>query len=995
MNEPDASLIDTQARGPTPGPRVDVSLDDTMAPALSDDRSWDADTVGSAGPSRQLRTQGLEMPRKIGRHTVLNKLGAGGMGVVYAAYDPELDRKVAIKLMRVADDEFVDTTAAAEAQARFLREAQAMARVDHPNVISVYDVGTFVGQVYIAMEFVDGQTLGDWARVEGRTWKDILDAYRSAGEGLSAAHDVGLVHRDFKPDNALIGHDGRVRVLDFGLVRSLDEAVEAVQQDAPAASMTASTLTRVGAVMGTPAYMSPEQFAGEVVDARSDQFSFFVSLWDGLFGERPFSGSTFAELAASVTSGKTRPMPKSPPIPTFVRRAIARGLAAKPDERFASMREVLAELARDPARNMRLLAGGAMLIAAVGAAAVSSSKPTRIVVEGPKCEAGDDRLSARWGPEQRDAVRSAFEATEVVYASRSFDAVNARFDEWGDAWAGMYVDACEATHVRGEQSELMLDRRMGCLDDRLDELEMTVAVLSDADAAMMPKAVQAAFGLEAVDRCADTERLLAQIEPPSDPAVREEVDSIRKQIAKVRATYQAGRFGPGLELATATRKRAEATDYDPIIADALYHEGSLLVAAGKYEESEAPLERAFDLALASGDDDVMTRSAAVLTTSIGTRLGRIAEGMRWSNHAQAAVTRFGDEGDILSRVINSRATLLGRDGKHEEAQRLSVAALEVRRKALGDDHPYTGFMHLNLGIGYVRLHRPEDAIASLRTALSILEPKLGAEHPHVLANRNAIGVAARTLGDFDLAVEMSQASFDAQRRVLGPEHPTVALTMMSLAGSLGAAGRFDDGIAMMREAIASRTKSIGAEHRDTLSARLSLAVLLFDAGRLEEAERDARATLSAMERIPEPQEDDRGGGHHVLAGIARDQQRWDVARREAAAAARIWAKLHGEGSVRAIEGLERVADIALRSGRVDEARKIFERAHAGLDETADKRLRSLVAAGLALSIPDDPARAADLAKQAIELARGERARTVLGARFSQAGLSPTSEPAAP
>lgn len=319
-------------------------------------------------PGEQDATPGAGVQRsvvsaRVGRYVVLRQLGEGGMGVVFAAYDEELDRKVAVKLLREAGPISV------ERKTRILREAQAMARVSHPNVVSVYEVGEVGGQVFIAMEFVDGSTLNDWQRGK-RSWEDVLAMYVAAGQGLAAAHRAGLIHRDFKPDNVLVGADGRPRVADFGLARSEGmaaasievapvsaAAVAASQAEEPAAELgrsgssqlLMSPLTVAGTILGTPAYMSPEQHRGEPADSRSDQFSFCASLYEALYKRLPFAGETLPVLAMNVIGGKVRPTPHPSPIPAQVARALLRGLSADPGARFESMAELLKELNIDPA----------------------------------------------------------------------------------------------------------------------------------------------------------------------------------------------------------------------------------------------------------------------------------------------------------------------------------------------------------------------------------------------------------------------------------------------------------------------------------------------------------------------------------------------------------------------------------------------------------------------------------------------------------------------
>ena len=280
------------------------------------------------------------------------------MGIVYLADDPELDRRVALKILRGQD---------AQASERLYREAQALARVSHPNVIVVYEVGTFEGQLFMAMEFVEGESLTSWLH-ESRTVPELLATFAQAGRGLAVAHDVGLVHRDFKPDNVLVGRDGRVRVVDFGLAcaDAVLRASNQVDVDATIGTRDAfRTLTRTGAFMGTPAYMAPEQYDGLPADARTDQFGFCVALYEALYKVRPFEAETLPELARAVKAGAVRP-PRGARVPRHVERALLRGLHPRPEDRFASMDTLLAELhASSPKLGMPFMALAAAVLAAV------------------------------------------------------------------------------------------------------------------------------------------------------------------------------------------------------------------------------------------------------------------------------------------------------------------------------------------------------------------------------------------------------------------------------------------------------------------------------------------------------------------------------------------------------------------------------------------------------------------------------------------------------
>ncbi len=332
----------------------------------------------------------LEAGHPVGRYTISAVVGSGGMGVVYAAHDPGLDRTVALKVLRTDRD----VEGSDHWQARLLREAQSMARLSHPNVVAVHDVGRFGSQVFVAMELVRGQTLRRWLGEHPRSPTEILAAFAQAGEGLVAAHAAGLVHRDFKPDNVLVGTDGRVRVTDFGLARPSQS-----DERSPSASGASPFVTRTGAFAGTPAYMAPEQLLGGRTDARTDQFSFCVALYEALYGSRPFEGGTIEDLTTSVVHGAPRPPPPRPEVPESVRRAILRGLSGGPENRFGSMEELLEALevsVAAPLRRRRRLAAAALALAAVGGGAYA------LVALAPR-EPADPRPEISTEPAEADA----------------------------------------------------------------------------------------------------------------------------------------------------------------------------------------------------------------------------------------------------------------------------------------------------------------------------------------------------------------------------------------------------------------------------------------------------------------------------------------------------------------------------------------------------------------------------------------------------------------
>jgi len=386
--------------------------------------------------------------RTIGRYEVLRPLGAGGMGLVYLARDPELDRRVAIKLVRPGRR---------GSRSRLLREGQAVARLSHPNVVTVHDVGEYGEDLFIAMEYVRGSTVGQWLETP-RSWGQVLEVFRAAGRGLAAAHRAGLVHRDFKPDNVLLG-DGRVVVSDFGLARA-DAPGERHVDD-----IGEIDATRTDGIVGTPAYMSPEQFRGSTVDARSDQFSFCIALWEGLYGVRPFETPTtsptdYEQLSRAVRTGAIQPPPRDRAVPRRILRALRRGLSVEPGLRFASMEALLAAL-RPPDRRP-MLAGATIAVVAIGiglvAATRASPAPAAVL---PSCEAEAARVDAIWNAAARERYGTAGRAEHVAEDVAGFDRFAAR-------WSATARTVCVAGAAAPRRAPECLDAALGALGHALD-----------------------------------------------------------------------------------------------------------------------------------------------------------------------------------------------------------------------------------------------------------------------------------------------------------------------------------------------------------------------------------------------------------------------------------------------------------------------------------------------------------------------------------------------
>ena len=783
----------------------------------------------AAAPSKaELR---LSKGASIGRHIILGPLGRGGMGEVYAAYDPELNRKIAIKLLHARGG-----AATVDGHTRLLREAQAIARLSHPNVVVVYDVGTFQDTVFIAMEFLEGHTLGYWLQAKQRGWREVVDVFLLAGRGLLAAHTAGLVHRDFKPDNVMITKSGQVRVMDFGLAReeARDERASAIVRtpvavagavaiaatlppdvdpdttmnlDGGAPGNAASTaapssgylqlkLTQTGAMLGTPAYMAPEQFAGLGSDARTDQFAFAVALYEGVYGQRPFAGNDVAEVMANVVAGRLAEPPENNHVPGWIRKILLRGLSRRLEDRFPSMAELLAALSLDPAtRQRRWLAAlaGIVTLVAIGVGIHRLSANQRTV-----CAGGPARAATVWGAEQRKAVESAFKASGQRRASQTFATTASILDTYVAGWTSMYTEACEATQVRGEQSTEVLDLRMECLSERLSGLRALTAVFQSADNGVVDNAISAANALSSSDRCADVPMLRAVIRPPDAPAKHAEVERLKDEVAKVNALASAGRCDQARAVGVPVLEAAKRLGYKPLEAEISYALGRLFDTCLDPKEAFSALEDAVMAAEASRHDEIAIKAAAMLGSAYADLAHDVRSGWQWIRLADAISSRFPGHPVLQAQVASCRATVLFREGRFEES--------------LGEERRVWSFRMSTFGPSSV-----EVAMSDNNRALTLHE--LGRDREAAIDIRRAIETFVTALGE---------------------DNGRVACASLNECEILTALGRYGEARAAIKNALRIW------QHQGGSSFYVGGALL--DQGKLEHAEGNYRAAIDAFER---------------------------------------------------------------------------------------------------------------------------------------------------
>jgi predicted Ser/Thr protein kinase/tetratricopeptide (TPR) repeat protein len=772
-----------------------VPDDGSRTPTQRDARVPDTTRPEGAGGADELQPGAT-----LGRYVILKRIGRGGMGIVYLAFDNELERRVALKVLRPISSE----VGSDETRARLLREAQALAKVSHANVVSVFDVATYGGEVFVAMEYIDGSTLREWRSAKPRTVREILSAYLQAGRGLEAAHAVGILHRDFKPDNLLMDERGRVKVVDFGLARLEDGVLNDTIRPPPIVRRTADSsgvldtpLTELGALVGTPAYMAPEQLVGEKVDARTDQFSFCVTLHEALYGEKPFAAasSSVTDLVDAIYDGKMRPVPSSPRVPLAVRRALRRGLSGSPEDRFASIGDLLAAVERAMGSPRRWLAGvsaGAVVAAGV---VIALTRPAA----AKPCRGADDALAPVWNPARATAVERAFEQSKNPRWADAASRTRGLLDRYAAAWINMSTSACEATRLLGVQSEEGLDLRMGCLRQRQKELQATVDLFTRADAKMVDGAVEAAARLTPVDSCVDIAALRAPYAPPSGGPQRLAVEDLRRRLAEVDALIAAGRRSDAYPVAEELVEEAERTGYAPARAEALWRKGRV----ASYIAKSNAMATLFDAAVEAESvraDEIAARAWTQLVFEEGYVADHYEQAARYGRLSEAAIRRLGGNDGLRADLLDRQSQVATGRGASLDAQRLAREALALREKIQGPTHPDTLATRSNLADGLWDHGEADEALAMYEQLHRDEVAFLGETHPSTLRTLLDITEAKREMGDYDAALALVERIRAGESADTPELH--VAAMKLQLAYTLIPLGRVSEGLATFESAIA-------------------------------------------------------------------------------------------------------------------------------------------------------------------------------------------------
>ncbi len=711
-----------------------------------------------------------------GRYQLLYLVGAGGMGEVFSAYDPTLDRKVAVKVLKTG-------VADARERARLFSEARALGRLSHPNVVAVFDAGEHGGRLSLATELIDGLTLRQWVKARQRGWRETVDAYRQAARGLHAAHSAGIIHRDFKPENAMIDADGRVRVMDFGLAQRLDTAPN-------------------GELAGTPAYMAPEQRRGEPLTAAVDQYALCAALEEALAG----------------TAG----------VPQWVHRAIQRGRAARLEDRFPTLAALDTALAgpKPLLRRGLVLAAAALLIAA-SAAAVS----TQVSARRRLCQGSEQQLQGVWDGALRAKLEQELLATGAPYARATASTTTGALDRYAQAWIAMHREACEATHLRGDQTQEALQLRTECLATRRRELSRLVNLLLQTPPPV-ESAARAALGLPSLEPCENVAGLRAVLPLPSDPAQRAEAERVGELLAEVKALYLAARYPDAAKVVVEALARAERLGHPGLLADARLRGALIKSRLADPRAAERLLLDATSAAERARDDALRARAWTTLVWLRATQLSDPVGAEQALEQAQAILQRTGASDEQVALLEQNVGRLRRVQSRLVEAQEHARKSVALWARAKGEtDFAVTEPLRLLGEVEFVLGHY-EDAQRSQERALTISEAAVGPWHPAVADGLDTLSRALHMRGDVAAALAAHRRAAEILERVFGPEHPRTLNAWSALGYDLQIAGDVEQGRALCERAR-------GEAERIHNDAALTLALAC------------EASSLALLERLPE------------------------------------------------------------------------------------------------------------------------------------------------
>jgi tetratricopeptide (TPR) repeat protein/predicted Ser/Thr protein kinase len=810
---------------------------------------------------------------RVGRYELRERLGAGGMGVVFAAWDPELDRRVAIKFIRRGRSVSPELL-----RRRLKREAQAMARLRHDNVVAVYDAGEFEGQLFVAMEYLDGISLRKWLHTKPRSVEEILAVFRAAGEGLAAAHAEGLVHRDFKPDNVLVARDGKALVVDFGLASwatspgsgSSDEASDE-QDDQPPESV----LTKPGVVLGTPNYMAPEQRRGRTIDERTDQFSFCVALWQALSGDLPYGRSKSSKSLVRARLGRLGKLERKG-VSRRMERALRRGLAWRAEDRWPNMRALLDALALPDRTRGWWAAVPVAVAAAVVAAVMASSDPA--TPPAPNCDEQSKRASAVWNESVAHELAAAM-AGRGELARRSWPYLHDQLEHWIASWTAVDLELCGRYGVGAPE---LRERQMLCLDGQLDRFELATDLLAGATAEELEHSFELLARLPNPATCRDAttdddhpgidEQRFAELETAIGRAELENELGRREQAEMASAELLAATSEPGFEelhvrvaelrgLVLADLDRREdavdsafsglaAAERDGAASLRLRAFTNLVyvhVATQDLQGAKRWLTQAKTLAAAEQDlDRELQRDLASNEAWVTAVDGRLAEAIEIFDRAIALTDPESEALEHATFTI-SRAQLFGYLGQPDVAlEQLAIGERELMQ-VTGPDHPDLIDVRVAKAQSRIRLEQWKPAREELLAVAESLEALRGAPTNQSVASRCDAAWALDRLGDCAGAREEFDVLIPLAREYMAYPSPDLGKVLSERAQLCD--HKTPEAVEFAGEALELYRKAVGDEHVMVAEARKLLAQTHYEAGALEAARQEIEAALAIFAAV--------------------------------------------------------------------------------------------------------------------------------------------------
>ncbi|MEM6989748.1 MAG: tetratricopeptide repeat protein [Myxococcota bacterium] len=769
-------------------------------------------------------------PVVLGRYRVERVLAAGGMGRLLLAHDPDLARPVALKLIHPSHSR------SPEARQRIVIEARAMARLSHPNVAQVYEVGEAEGQLFVSMEYIEGQDLRAWLADGPQPWREVLATFREAGAGLAAAHDKAITHRDFKPDNVMLHNDGRPRVIDFGLAHGHDAEPAALSSAAESEPDLQSRLTQTGVRVGTPAYMAPEQWDGSRVDARTDQYAFCVSLFEALTGERPFSGKNEAYLRRAQQEGTLAPW--STAAPRWILRALRRGLQTDPARRWPSMSALLAAL--DPSRRRQrwTLVGVGVLVAA------SASAGLAVPSEDPCADAGAG-VEQDWGEPQRSAVAQAATIAAPEWGTASAEALALRLDEHVTHFRAAARAVCAATQAEVPTDVTAAD---ACLVRARDRLVGAIDEAVEGDPALWVSAVARAELLADPRGCLEARPAAAAAAEHAD----DQILAVERSLGEMSVRAGAGSYADALQRGhAAAEATAFATGSDSRrIARAGWTIGRLHLADGEPKPAERHFRRALGAARAAADPGLAAAITVELVYAVARDRERASEAADLADEATGMLAGLGDPPLLGARLDSHRASALAhaRDGDHERAVTLHERALAATKDTLGPAHPQTIAVLGNLGAALNYAGRPADAEARLSEAVAAAQKSWGPTHPRTATLLGTLGLSRLRQGDAPGATIHLRRALEIRVASLGTEHAQVDDARYNLATALRRQQEHAEALVLLEPGLLHNRERLGPDDARLGPWWVAVGESALAVGALPRAREALRGALRVFER---------------------------------------------------------------------------------------------------------------------------------------------------